>query len=449
MSEHDDLEDDLSPSLRAQLMEYDPGSPSGGLSDRVVAAARSKKSARAWRFGLVAAAAAVVLGMGLRAWRVPSSGVHVATVRASLALGGRGIAVVEVGARVKWSVAADGAASVEQEAGRVFYRVERGEPFGVKTPAGEVVVKGTCFTVEVEPMRVSKQGMTGAVMGAALTAAVVVTVHEGKVLFANERGSVELAAGDRARSSDSGPRRISEGAAGGATMEPAPAEDTTREELFRRDQAQRGEISVLRDKLASLEGSLKDSNETLKKDKRENPVDPSPEELKELASQCRIGYDVPTVALEPSHYGDSLDADLGLTAEEKSAVTDVHQKFNDRMLAQLRKLYTEATGDAKAADVLSPRSLEEEILAKAGSKEETQLVLQRLSHERAGLAPPPASFQDASVIERYYRTMMAAGEGFERDIGQVIGPERARDARKKHGGWNGKHGTSRGCPGDK
>ena len=44
----------------------------------------------------------------------------------------------------------------------MFYRVDPGGPFTVTTPAGEVHVTGTCFRVEVLPMKPSKQGLLGA-----------------------------------------------------------------------------------------------------------------------------------------------------------------------------------------------------------------------------------------------------------------------------------------------
>lgn len=57
---------------------------------------------------------------------------------------GRGTAVLERGARVRWS-----GDQVVQESGEVFYRVERGGAFRVHTPAGDADVLGTCFRVAV------------------------------------------------------------------------------------------------------------------------------------------------------------------------------------------------------------------------------------------------------------------------------------------------------------
>src|SRR5262249_53158704 len=77
--------------------------------------------------------------------------------------------------------------------GNVFYRVERGGPFVVATAAGSVTVLGTCFRVEVQEMK--KTWIAGAT-GAAVSAALLVTVYEGRVLLAKSHGSLELGAGE-------------------------------------------------------------------------------------------------------------------------------------------------------------------------------------------------------------------------------------------------------------
>ena len=98
---------------------------------------------------------------------------------------------------------------MQLQGGRAFFRVERGaESFVVDTPAGRVVVHGTCFTVEIEkeppmstvavPSRLPSAA-AGAVLGAALSAAVVVTVQEGRVSVENDHGAVSAAAGDEVR----------------------------------------------------------------------------------------------------------------------------------------------------------------------------------------------------------------------------------------------------------
>ncbi len=78
----------------------------------------------------------------------------------------------------------------------MFYRVDGGA-FVVRTPAGEVRTLGTCFEVEVSQM---KSQLKSAAAGAALTAAVLVTVYELK----NAHGRIEVAPGEAARAESGG-----------------------------------------------------------------------------------------------------------------------------------------------------------------------------------------------------------------------------------------------------
>src|SRR5262249_4079449 len=149
-----------------------------------------------WWVGVALVATAAVIALALRASPVaPSTGERITAARETLPLGGRGLAVAEPGSALGWRVDA-GAARIEPSAGDVGYRAEKGGPFVVRTPAGEVRVRGTCFRVEVDPM---KKGFLQMGAGAAMATAVLVTVYEGKVILANEKGQTALAAGQQAR----------------------------------------------------------------------------------------------------------------------------------------------------------------------------------------------------------------------------------------------------------
>lgn len=111
--------------------------------------------------------------------------------------------VVEPGTVLRWT-STDRDVRVEQSSGNVFYRVEPGRQFVVVTEVGEISVLGTCFRVEVSSMKFPKQGLVGGAIGAAVTAGVFVAVFEGKVSLTNDRGSVEIAAGQSARIASGG-----------------------------------------------------------------------------------------------------------------------------------------------------------------------------------------------------------------------------------------------------
>src|SRR5262249_28507632 len=113
--------------------------PTAGFADRVIEGIdRKPQRARRWPMLLAAAAgvaATVLVFFALRP-SLGGSGRIEAAERQQVELGGRGIAVAERGSALEWRVARSGAARVEQSQGSVFYRVERGEPFIVATPAG-------------------------------------------------------------------------------------------------------------------------------------------------------------------------------------------------------------------------------------------------------------------------------------------------------------------------
>jgi hypothetical protein len=111
---------------------------------------------------------------------------------------GKATLVAEPGTTLTWT-SSDRGVRVEQRSGNVFYRVEPGRPFVVVTDVGELSALGTCFRVEVSSMKLPRQGLVGGAIGAVVTAGVFVAVFEGKVSLANDRGRVEIAAGQSAR----------------------------------------------------------------------------------------------------------------------------------------------------------------------------------------------------------------------------------------------------------
>ncbi len=145
---------------------------------------------------------------------VASSGERVAAARESIAIGTRAVAVAEAGSQLAWTVV-DGAATVEQRKGDVFYRVTPGQPFVVAARGARVRVLGTCFRVEVNDMNATRSRnkiLAAGTAGAALSAAVLVTVYEGRVRLENAHGQVELAPGEQGTAAEA-PPVVAQGAA--------------------------------------------------------------------------------------------------------------------------------------------------------------------------------------------------------------------------------------------
>jgi hypothetical protein len=208
---------------RETLLAYEAPRAPADMADRVLARLRASVRPRPVWSRWAIAAAAVVAAMAiaallmLRGGAEPGwSGHRVVDARASIAIGDRAVAVAEAGSEIAWTVRSDGAATVEQRSGDVFYRVTPGQAFVVAVPGARIRVLGTCFRVEVRDMRSRNKILAAGGIGAAVTAAVLVTVYEGRVLLGNEQGEVELAPGERGAADDGAPPVVAESAAAAA-----------------------------------------------------------------------------------------------------------------------------------------------------------------------------------------------------------------------------------------
>ncbi len=196
---------------RETLLAYEAPRAPADMADRVLAGLRASGRPRpVWRrWAIAAAAVAAALSVAALLLRGEgdrgSSGHRIVDARVSIAIGGRAVAVAEAGSELAWTVLADGAASVGQRSGNVFYRVTPGKAFVVSVPGARIRVLGTCFRVEVRDMRSRNKILAAGGIGAAVTAAVLVTVYEGRVLLGNEQGEVELAPGEQGAAADGAP----------------------------------------------------------------------------------------------------------------------------------------------------------------------------------------------------------------------------------------------------
>jgi hypothetical protein len=193
---------------RAELDAYEVPATPAGIEDRLWQRRHAVRPRRSRRWRLAAGAVAVGAAASV-AWFVTAgsqrgarSGTANTAERTTLSIV-QATLVAEPGTALTWT-SSDRGVRVEQRSGNVFYRVEPGRPFVVTTALGELSVLGTCFRVEVSSMKLPKQGLIGGAIGAAVTAGVFVAVFEGKVSLANDRGRVEVAAGQSARIASGG-----------------------------------------------------------------------------------------------------------------------------------------------------------------------------------------------------------------------------------------------------
>jgi hypothetical protein len=438
-------DDELGEGERHALDAWTTLTPPAGFADRVMAAGYAKSGAprKRWPWLVAGAAAlgaaAAVLVVMARGGSQPASGELVAKERTTTALGERAVAVVEADAEIRWHIEGDGTSSIDQLAGDVFYRVDRGGPFVVHTPAGDVRVTGTCFRVEV-PMNKKHVFISGSV-GAALAAAVVVTVYEGHVIAETKTAKTELAAGTRATLDADGHTTTAAVRDSNIAVLDAQA---TREQLLARAATQRTQIAQLEARLADLERG----NDRPSGDHSYTPGepgrtwhDPSPEKLAQWAAECHVRVDSPS--LDRFTPMKTLGKNpRGLEQSEmdgyNAAMTEMSKQWHDTV----RALYLEATGDTAGADTLSTEAMRREIEEKS-SREESGLILQRISAEKAGLAKPPADLSKTSPAERLMRAYLALGDQSEAALAKRLNAERARAIRGD--AWDSRSDMS-GCP---
>ncbi len=415
------------------LSAFEVPEPPPGLADRVLARlplAPRPERRPPWR-GLAAVAAVLLLALpgawwALREFGPPHSGERAFTGRETIALGPSALAVAEPGTRLHWSVGRRGAVHVRQSVGRVFYRVETGSDFQVDTPAGQVAVRGTCFTLEVPASPAPRA---------------LLSVQEGRVAATHLRHTTEVSAGERAELlADRAPRRLPEPGSERAGESPGVASEDTPAPRPRED-ASVAELESLRERVRLLEQSLPGA----RRPSAGAWLDPSPETLLRMAEECRLRWDAPSLQQRP-HLPDAGEwAKLGVTAAELPGVQDVHEAFVARALMELRTIYVEATGDEDSAHVLAAHSLQYEIRDKSPELS-LQRAYQRLARERAGLQSPPSDPSGMTPAERLLRFTLGLGDAYERALAEKLGTKRARELRQKNDGWLERRDSQEGCP---
>lgn len=450
--------------LAAHFGDHEPVRPS---------APRARARTRTWF--VLAAAAVLMLGIawGLRAGSPTTDSLDARSLE-TVALGDRATAVAQPGAKLAWSVETNGTTRIDQHTGRVFYRVDHGERFDVVTPAGTVTVTGTCFEVDLETHtmnpRKSPTVRAGA-LGAALASALVVTVYEGGVVLANEHGSVDVAAGQVARASDSGapvrfdadgPRSSDEapeveakggrhkpGKIAGDPMAHINHQARALERIREEKDAQAARIQQLERQVVELGGSVdpaspegKEARAKLCANQSRGGscpfLDPDQETLEEMA-RCgtikidSLGFVGAPEPPAPGHIAERLGVTDPQEAEKLDAAAMAqYEDYNSRLEA----MYLELGGSEDALDGASGDTLRSFIFDQL-DPELLGGVQRQIAEERAGLRDAPAAPASLSIEQRVARLMAEDGNRFEELVADQLGPERARELRREHDGWPG------------
>jgi len=306
------------------------------------------------------------------------------------------------------------------------------------------------------------QSAVAAGAGAIVTAAVLVTVYEGKVRVSNTHGQVDVRPGEQVVAQDGvaparlpppdGPVKVVMSGAGlPADLLAPPPDGATREQLLARDARQREQIALLDARVHKLEAGGpaaapgKRGNDPEGRPDREKMFGFSADEYAAMAQSCEIRFDLPSFDIEAPQLGPKQAEKLGLSDEEMGPVNQMLKRENDRYMKELRALYLEATGDTTGVETLQPMALGMEIQHKSNERDNS-LARRRLDLERAGKLAPPADVSKLPVIDRYFRLVTTIGDRVESELGKIIGPERAHAAREE--GFGGNRSIMNGCSDD-
>jgi hypothetical protein len=438
------VDGELTPEERRAL---DAWKVDGGpdVSERVLAQLEEKPRRPFWIGVAVTAvmAAAVIGSVFIR--RAPSAATHVAERRLTRTIAGRAVAVMEKGARLSYRAGA--AIEVDQTAGDVFYRVEPGDPFLIRTPAGTVTVLGTCLRVEVRDMDAKVAGAIGGAAGALLSSAVLVTVYEGKVETSSSEGSVVVEAGERA---ELAPGRAPVKRQGGRGEDHREVEAAPRdEELDRLAPAELPELVLslskqkraLEQEVAGLRAELSKA----KGEKRHVPMYDIPqEELVQMAESCELRWDVPGIGGQPQALEPEDLEKLEASGDEGEVIDRLMAESQAHLLEEVKRAYTAITGDENTGS-MAGEAMFAEIRDKT-TKAEMKRLYQTLARERAGLQPRPPEGSPMTPVERLYRVLTSEGDRLEQAMAAELGAEVARRARDLHQGWGDRFKSSHGCP---
>ena len=450
--------DEFTKEERQLLGEWTPDSPPADFAERAVLAANEppKRQRRWW---LLAVSAAAVLAVLLWPARGEQTGSLSATARVTEVIADRGTAVAEAGTELTWRVAPGGAARVVQKTGSAFYRVEPGESFVVETALGEVRVLGTCFRVEVVEMKAGRAAITGAAMGAALTAAVLVTVYEGKVEAAsNDQPPTQVDAGHTATMREGAPTVLDEA----PTPEAAPPEVATPTVIQKTaplapavsgPAAPAGEcersLTAAKDEAAALDAKMKrmagDLARAKKAAEQTRTYDLSPERLDEMAKECQLAWDHPGIRLEGvGDMPDEVVKELGLTPEQHTAIVETIAESNTRLLNEMRAAYAAVNG-IEADPNVAPQALFAEIQDKTEHRT-LRRIFQALSAERAGHQDAPQTLDGLDPVERLFRVVTTAGDRLQGKLADRVGEDVAQRLRDLKNGFGNRSRSSYGCP---
>ena len=425
------MSDDRDPDLDA----WEPQEPSAGFAERVVSRVQREPrpiNRRARAAGAFVILTTIAAAVAIYSARPPTEGDIRAESRREVAMGSRVVAVLEPGAHVRWV-----GDELTQDGGRVFYRVERGAPLVVHTPAGDVKVLGTCFFVNVKESAMNGRDVKSGVIGGVISTLAFVGVYEGKVAVSHAGESMTLSAGQGAQVDEHGIGKAElsdgEGALDRPTDDPLMTANANLADIVRdykhRLESLEGEQAQLKKKLADAEEKLALADGGAGGPKK-SEFDLSTDDWATLAKDGTVKYETPCIAkrrngtVDPS----SFDLDkLGLAPTDVPTLQSAYGKSRDRMWGTVIPLCAQAIGSEEVAEKLGPNSCIHVIVdvARTNDPKGTNEAMYQVGEIRSGQRAAPGANDAVSPVLKLFLALTAESKSFESDLAQSFGPEEA------------------------
>jgi len=393
-------------------MTWEAQEPPSDFAERVTATAvREQRVATRRRLavavGGIALAAAAAIALVVVGRPTPAHGEATAGERrVEVALGTRGVAVLEPGAHIVWH-----GDTVEQDRGDVFYRVEPGATFSVHTPLASARVLGTCFRVSYETKEslMKRRDFGAGALGAVAATLVVIGVYEGKVAVSHGSEAVTVGAGESAVADAKGVRPARPGAPVAAAAATNPKDEA----------ALRQRLAALEQEKATLEHELSAANDAVGK----SPYDLSADDWAKLAEQGAFKYQLPCFREGGFRPSAEQLAHLGLAAKDADAIQAAYRSSNQRFVTTMRTIC--ATPGQKPDDVDMGTCMQSLFQGLYGQGSEgARTTFTGIAEIRAGKRPEPPA---AQLSPQQKMLMFFSGElkNFEGELAKTFGAEDA------------------------
>jgi hypothetical protein len=274
-------------------------------------------------------------------------------------------------------------------------------------------------------------------VGAALAAAAIVSVYEGKVAVSHARESVTLTAGETARADGVGVRRAS--ADGTPSVEASGSGSSTlmaaNENLAEQVQDYKRRLDVIAAQKATTEKALADAQKKLAIAESDgqvtaprNPYDLSQDDLKELAAKGEVHSRMPCMP-SPDGSGaitaNTLESE-GLPASEAAPINAAIAQSSAQLWGTLEPLCAQALGGkTDLAQVLGPGACQSVVFEMAKKNEDTEEEIRQVSEILAGERPMPKNPSALGVVGQLIYQESGASKALEQSLAQSIGPDDA------------------------